>query len=116
MVNDPETGRIGSGGGTLHALYTAAGGPEHVAAFSANERILILHAGGESRRLPYYAPEGKLFAPVPVASSSIWPPVILDVQLSLYLRFPWRDGEVLVTSGDGEQLSVPVYALVNAPK
>ena len=66
----------------------------------SRRRILVIHAGGESRRLPAYVPEGKLFAPVPVPSSSFLPPVVLDVELSLFLKYPWRDGELLVTSGD----------------
>lgn len=105
---DPEKGRIGSGGGTLLALsrfYDEARrrglpGSESPASFFARHRILLLHAGGESRRLPCYAPEGKLFAPVPVDTSSILPPVILDMQLSLFFRFPWRRGEVVIASGD----------------
>jgi galactokinase/mevalonate kinase-like predicted kinase len=60
----------------------------------------MIHAGGESRRLPAYVPEGKIFAPVPVPSSSFLPPVVLDVELSLFLKYPWRQGELLVTSGD----------------
>jgi len=66
----------------------------------ASRRILLIHAGGESRRLPCYVPEGKLFAPIPAASSSLLPPVVLDAELSLFLKYPWRDGELLVASGD----------------
>jgi galactokinase/mevalonate kinase-like predicted kinase len=47
-----------------------------------------------------WAPEGKLFAPVPVPSSTVQPPVLLDIQLGLYLRYPWRPGELVVASGD----------------
>ncbi|MBD3319928.1 MAG: hypothetical protein GF350_02415 [Chitinivibrionales bacterium] len=102
VYHDPDSGRVGSGGGTLLALcqvlqdYSA--GPS--GDFFSNCRILIIHAGGESRRLPCYIPEGKIFAPVPVATSSIVPPVVLDLQLSLFLRYPWKSGEVVVISGD----------------
>ena len=48
--------------------------------------------GGESRRLPCYAPEGKLFSPLPIASSALLPPVVLDVQLGLFFKYPWRRG------------------------
>ncbi|HUX12265.1 MAG TPA: L-fucokinase, partial [Spirochaetia bacterium] len=99
---DPEGGRIGSGGGTLWALQRLVTdiAPNDPKSFLASSRILIIHAGGESRRLPCYAPEGKLFAPVPVASSSVIPPVVLDLDLSLFLKYPWRDGETVVASGD----------------
>lgn len=90
VVHDPPAGRVGSGGGTLHAL----------AQLPQDRSILLIHAGGESRRLPAWAPEGKLFAPVPVRSSTAQPPVLLDIQLGLYLRYPWRPGELVVASGD----------------
>ena len=99
---DPPGGRIGSGGGTVWALYSLLRNlqPKNPPEFFKSHKILILHAGGESRRLPCYAPEGKLFAPVPVGSSSVIPPVVLDLQLRLFLDYPWNDGEVLVGSGD----------------
>jgi galactokinase/mevalonate kinase-like predicted kinase len=108
---DPPNGRVGSGGATLHVLSQllrrdahdgppgTARGMDGVPPF-AHGRILILHAGGESRRLPAYGPEGKLFAPVPSPSSSRFSPVILDHLLTLFLKYPWREGEILVTSGD----------------
>jgi galactokinase/mevalonate kinase-like predicted kinase len=101
VVADPPAGRVGTGGGTLwalHRLIEARGGD--AGAFFGSERILLIHAGGESRRLPCYAPEGKLFSPLPIASSALLPPVVLDVQLSLFFKYPWRRGEVVVSSGD----------------
>ena len=110
---DPPAGRAGSGGGTIWALLSLlreegldliAGSdpelPRRAADHLRQRRILVIHAGGESRRLPAYVPEGKLFAPVPVPSSSFLPPVVLDLELSLFLKYPWREGELLVTSGD----------------
>jgi galactokinase/mevalonate kinase-like predicted kinase len=94
VLSDPETGRIGSGGGTLLALHSIRDRIER------KESILMIHAGGESRRMPAYAPEGKLFGPIPAASSSVFPPVILDLQLSLYLKYPWNRGELVIASGD----------------
>ncbi len=105
VYSDPPAGRAGSGGGTIWALLTllreeGMAPAEEAASQLSSRRILVIHAGGESRRLPCYVPEGKLFAPVPAPSSSFVPPVVLDVELSLFLRYPWRDGELLVTSGD----------------
>jgi len=71
VVHDPPAGRVGSGGGTLHALSQL---PD-------DRSTLLIHAGGESRRLPAWAPEGKLFAPVPVPSSTVQPPVLLDIRI-----------------------------------
>jgi galactokinase/mevalonate kinase-like predicted kinase len=102
VVADPPAGRVGTGGGTLWALekLLQARGVEDAAAFFAAQRILLVHAGGESRRLPAYAPEGKLFAPLPLPSSALLPPVVLDAQLGLFLEYPWRRGEIVVTTGD----------------
>ena len=60
----------------------------------------MLHAGGESRRLPLYATEGKLFAPVPAPSSSVFSPVVFDLELGLFLRYRWKPGELVVAAGD----------------
>jgi galactokinase/mevalonate kinase-like predicted kinase len=104
VCSDPEAGRIGSGGGTVRAvveLLKARNIPLDAGKeYYASRRVLIIHAGGESRRLPAYMPEGKLFAPVPVPASTVVPPVILDVLLTLYLRYPWSRGELIVSSGD----------------
>ena len=111
---DPPGGRVGSGGGTLVALMAllreeapevaAASDAETlsrgVAAFFSSRRVLLLHAGGESRRLPCYVPEGKLFAPLALPSASAFTPVVLDVLLSLYFRYPWSEGELILASGD----------------
>jgi galactokinase/mevalonate kinase-like predicted kinase len=94
VMSDPEHGKVGSGGATVRAAVEAR------SLLERGDSVLVIHAGGESRRLPTYAPEGKLYAPLPLPSSSPFPPIVLDLQLSLFLRFPWREGEMLVTSGD----------------
>jgi galactokinase/mevalonate kinase-like predicted kinase len=103
VVADPPGGRAGTGGGTLWALarlVESRGAAADPGRFFARERVLVLHAGGESRRLPAYAPEGKLFAPLPLPSSALLPPVVLDAQLGLFFEYPWRRGEIVVSSGD----------------
>lgn len=126
FYSDPPGGRVGSGGGTLVALASLVRDelgvrrvdPDTVRAFLASVRVLLIHAGGESRRLPCYVPEGKLFAPVPpirrlargAAQPSAAPtaaPAILDLMLDLYLsgRYPWPrpgagEGAVVLASGD----------------
>ncbi|MCG6925650.1 MAG: hypothetical protein LJF30_10095 [Acidobacteria bacterium] len=102
VVADPPGGRVGTGGGTLWALarLLERRGPADPGAFLESERILLVHAGGESRRLPTYAPEGKLFAPLPLPSSALLPPVALDAQLGLFFKYPWRRGETVVTTAD----------------
>ncbi len=57
VVTDPPGERPGSGGATFQALREAG--------YHPGERVLLFHCGGESRRLPAYGPQGKLFAPLP---------------------------------------------------
>ena len=58
---DPPGSKLGSGGGTTWILdeWERSGGEPEC-------KKIIIHAGGQSRRLPAYAPEGKIFTPVPV--------------------------------------------------
>ncbi len=65
---DPPGQQLGSGGGTAYVLEQAWR-DSGLASFSQwlEERgKLIIHGGGESRRLPPYAAPGKLFIPMPV--------------------------------------------------
>lgn len=68
-AHDPRDSRLGSGGGTLHLLREAWRALDPGGRFEEwieKERGVILHAGGQSRRLPGYAAEGKALIPVPV--------------------------------------------------
>ena len=67
--NDPVGRKLGSGGGTawlLRQCYEHENSGEHFAQWLSKEKRIILHAGGQSRRLPAYAPSGKVLTPVPV--------------------------------------------------
>ena len=66
-------------------------------------RILIVHAGGDSRRLPAYGPCGKIFVPIPGESDQAVPLTIFDRLLPTYLALPPNaagKGQVVVASGD----------------
>ncbi len=66
-------------------------------------RILIVHAGGDSRRLPAYGPCGKIFIPVPGENDSAVCLSLFDRQLPTYLALPEPTqgrGQVVITSGD----------------
>ncbi|MCC9078785.1 hypothetical protein FKZ61_022070 [Litorilinea aerophila] len=68
VVPDPEGRRIGSGGATLRILARLFR-PELLPPLTrenpANLRVLVIHSGGDSRRLPHCSATGKLFARVP---------------------------------------------------
>ncbi|HUU92133.1 MAG TPA: L-fucokinase [Phycisphaerae bacterium] len=66
-------------------------------------RVLIVHAGGDSKRAPAYGPCGKVFVPVPGESTSAVPMTLFDRQLPTYLALPPPEngqGQVVITSGD----------------
>ena len=106
---DPSGRPLGSGGGTAHLLAEAwrATAPDRpFEDWLRQSRKLILHAGGQSRRLPAYAPTGKLLMPIPVFRWSRGQRLdqsLLDLQLADYERVLAHAGPgtaALVTSGD----------------
>jgi galactokinase/mevalonate kinase-like predicted kinase len=112
-VPDPGGKRIGSGGSTLYCLMeilnqklrsgAAIEDPEVWEKILRDLRILIIHAGGDSRRLPAYGPCGKIFVPVPSESDTAIPLSLFDRQLPTYLNLPKPPagaGQVVITSGD----------------
>lgn len=64
VLSDPDGKRVGSGGATLNVLRYIAGQEETEDCFK-NKRILVIHSGGDSKRVPQYSVCGKLFSPVP---------------------------------------------------
>ena len=61
VIPDLNGQRIGSGGATLSCLKYVA---EQNGGFS-DRKILVIHSGGDSKRVPQYSACGKLFSPVP---------------------------------------------------
>ena len=110
VVPDLEGQRIGSGGSTLLCLVRIVeierrrcGRGEGVAAILRRLRILIVHAGGDSRRLPAYAPCGKIFVPLPADSGAPVPATLFDRLVPDFLALPpgaAGRGQVLVAAGD----------------
>lgn len=111
VVADPEGKRIGSGGSTLECLrqilsMEMAGlkycdDPAAWRKVLAGLRILILHAGGDCRRVPAYSCCGKIFAPLPGTAGLF--DTLFDRQLPLYFGFPAATtgaGQIVIASGD----------------
>lgn len=63
VVPDRDGRRVGSGGATLSALVEIAFrvGMDSL----SSQKVLLLHSGGDSKRIPQYSAKGKLFAPTP---------------------------------------------------
>jgi len=64
---DPPRAQLGSGGGSAYVLAQAwqASGAPSLSAWLAECPKILMHGGGQSRRLPAYAGVGKLFLPLP---------------------------------------------------
>lgn len=89
-TNDPVGHKLGSGGGTtwlLEECHRAWGNGMDFDSWLGSDNRILLHAGGQSRRLPSYAPSGKILTPIPV--------------------FRWERGQRL--SQDLLSLQVPLY-------
>lgn len=107
--SDPINRPLGSGGGTANLLVEAWRATAPDKTFSEwlhQSRKLILHGGGQSRRLPAYAATGKLLMPIPVfrwARGQRLDQCLLDLQLPDYERVLAHAGSrtaVMITSGD----------------
>lgn len=102
VVPDAGGYRIGSGGSTLDCLRRVMdlercpGAADHELLSAL--RILIVHAGGDSRRLPAYGPAGKIFVPLPGATRNGAPLTLFDKLVPSFLSL--RTGQIVVTSGD----------------
>ena len=87
---DPADHKLGSGGGTAWLLKSAHADEGANVCFDtwlAQHKRVLLHAGGQSRRLPAYAPSGKVLTPIPVfrwARGQRINQTLLDLQLPLY--------------------------------
>ena len=100
VIADPGGTRIGSGGATLWVLSELQR-QMHSTPLSTSQRVLIIHSGGDSRRLPHCSATGKLFARVPHELPDGRPSSLFDEFLVSLSGLPGQiPGGVLVASGD----------------
>lgn len=99
VIPDPEGKRVGSGGATLNVLKYIA--EEEKTSDFKNKRILVIHSGGDSKRVPQYSALGKLFSPVPHELNNGRPSTLFDEFMIGMSGVPGRmkDG-MLLLSGD----------------
>ena len=127
VVADLDGKRIGSGGSTILCLMDVLDrelAASHDKSPAAIERVLrglrvmIVHAGGDSRRLPAYGPCGKIFIPVPSPRQSEDSSTLFDRILPTYLALPAGrpgTGQVLVVSGDALLVFDPSSVRMDLP-
>ena len=114
-THDPIGHKLGSGGGTTWLLQQACqheqgeGASDKGATFDewlAREKRIIVHAGGQSKRLPSYAISSKVLTPIPVfrwERGQRLSQTLLDLQLPLYERIMQQAPSSLhtmIVSGD----------------
>ncbi len=108
VLADPDGKRVGSGGATLNVLAyiaklsaeAAKNTGESVELFKG-KRILVIHSGGDSKRVPQYSVCGKLFSPVPRELPNGRPSTLFDEFMVAMAGVAARIPEgMLVLSGD----------------
>ena len=109
-TSDPIGSKLGSGGGTAWLLDEChrhfAVNHQPFNEWLSNKKRILLHAGGQSRRLPAYAPSGKILTPIPVFRWERGQHLnqnLLSLQLPLYEKIMQSAPEslhTLIASGD----------------
>ena len=106
---DPVGHRLGSGGGTtwlLQAAWNVESPSTEFTEWLAQEKRILIHAGGQSKRLPSYAVSGKILIPLPVFRWERGQKLsqdLLSVQLPLYekmMRMAPDHIHTMIVSGD----------------
>lgn len=109
---DPVGHRLGSGGGTtwlLQETYRSEKREVESEKFDdwlSREKRILIHAGGQSKRLPSYAVSGKILIPIPVFRWERGQKLsqnLLSVQLPLYekmMRMSPEGIHTMIVSGD----------------
>lgn len=99
VIPDPDGKRVGSGGATLAVLRYIA--EEIGSADFDGMRVLVIHSGGDSKRVPQYSALGKLFSPVPRELPNGKTSTLFDEFIIAMSSVPTRIREgMLLLSGD----------------
>ena len=89
VLPDPEGVRAGSGGALINVLNELKGLVKHKRGCPFRSlKTLVIHAGGESRRVPQYSVCGKIFAPVFRLLPNGKPAAFFDELMALYSGIP----------------------------
>lgn len=107
VLPDPGGKRVGSGGASFHVIrYIVEDSVKNTGTIPVNghfagKRILVIHSGGDSKRIPQYSACGKLFSPVPRELPNGKPSTLFDEFIISMSGMPSRMKEGMITlSGD----------------
>ncbi|KAM9831911.1 LOW QUALITY PROTEIN: fucose-1-phosphate guanylyltransferase [Neosynchiropus ocellatus] len=94
---------LGNGGSTLYCLRHLS---ELLGKTFSSMKVLLIHAGGSSQRLPSASALGKLFMAVPLGEPLYQ---MLELKLAMYVDFPaqMKPGVLVTCADDIELYSVP---------
>lgn len=105
VIPDKDNKRIGSGGATLNVIKILK---EKYINFD-KLKILLMHSGGDSKRIPQYSMGGKLFSPVPRLLCPYFSSTLFDELLVMFCNVPARMNPGMLTiCGDALLLFNPL--------
>ncbi len=101
VIADPPGRRIGSGGATLRAIREASRQLNLSIEELCRLRVLLIHSGGASQRLPAYSPQGKIFSPIAMQRPDAQIATLFDHLYITLAGLPERLGPgILTVAGD----------------
>lgn len=100
---DPPGCKIGNGGSTLHSLQCLH---DKYGKSLSGFKVILIHAGGFSQRLPNASALGKIFTAFPLGNPLYQ---MLELKLAMYVDFPshMKPGMLVTCSDDIELYSIP---------
>jgi len=121
--SDPQGTKVGSGGGTasiLAAAFRESGFQGDIIEWLNSQQRMIIHSGGESRRLPAYAPFGKSLIPTPVfrwSKGQCLDQKLLDFQAGYYEKILSAAPDTYCTLiGSGDVMFISSDRFKNLPE
>lgn len=102
VFSDPPGSKIGNGGSTLYALQQLK---DVYGKTLSRLRVILIHAGGSSQRLPSASALGKIFTAVPLGDPLYQ---MLELKLAMYVDFPahMKPGMLVTCADDIELYSI----------
>ncbi|XP_065102772.1 fucose-1-phosphate guanylyltransferase [Paramisgurnus dabryanus] len=100
---DPQGCKIGNGGSTLYSLQRLN---DKYGKTLSGFKVILIHAGGFSQRLPNASALGKIFTALPLGNPLYQ---MLELKLAIYVDFPshMKPGVLVTCADDIELYSVP---------
>ncbi|XP_029905992.1 serine/threonine-protein kinase TNNI3K isoform X1 [Myripristis murdjan] len=102
VFSDPPGPKIGNGGSTLYALQRLI---DTYGTALSRFRVILIHAGGLSQRLPNASALGKIFTALPLGDPLYQ---MLELKLAMYVDFPshMKPGVLVTCADDIETFSI----------